>query len=42
MRRVFGTWLLKACEQQEYRMGERRVNVTPVPGLAKGIGGMIS
>ncbi|XP_075291209.1 protein SFI1 homolog isoform X2 [Opisthocomus hoazin] len=24
MRRVFDTWLLKACKQQEYRMGEER------------------
>ncbi|KFO85109.1 Protein SFI1, partial [Buceros rhinoceros silvestris] len=24
MRRVFDTWLLKACEQQEYRMAEKR------------------
>ncbi|KAJ7423738.1 hypothetical protein WISP_32407 [Willisornis vidua] len=24
MRRVFDTWLLKACELQEYRMGEKR------------------
>ena len=34
MRRVFDTWLLKACKQQEYRMGEERVNVTLLPGLA--------
>ncbi|XP_075574799.1 protein SFI1 homolog [Pelecanus crispus] len=24
MRQVFDTWLLKACKQQEYRMGEKR------------------
>lgn len=34
MKRVFDTWLLNACKQQEYRMGEERVNVTLLPGLA--------
>lgn len=28
MRHVFDTWLVKACKQQEYRMGENRVKVT--------------
>lgn len=42
MRWVFDMWLLKACEQQEHRMAEKRVSVTLVPGLAKGIEGMIS
>lgn len=34
MKQVFDTWLLKARKQQEYRMGEKRVNVNLVPGLA--------
>lgn len=33
MRQVFDTWMLKACKLQEYRMKEKRVNVTFLPCL---------
>lgn len=33
MRQVFDMWLLKTCKLQEYRLGEKRVNVTPAPCL---------
>lgn len=28
MRQVFDTWVLKACEQREYQLEEKRVRVT--------------
>lgn len=42
MRRIFDTWLLKACKEQEYRMEEKKVKVVLLPGLAQEIEGMIS